>query len=164
MPSSAAITSAADVSLALVVLALGRLAVMLAVVMTHEIIQIVWIRKYQNKIDGVQASWTAWSPAMDTLPGNSTEEVAARARHLWRALDFASSAAFAAAIGVTPTRWNNVENSGSLSKEIAFKIVQKFPGITTDYLWFGRMDGMPLQRVRQFEITAGVAAKGRTRS
>ncbi len=103
-------------------------------------------------------------PRPDTLPGNSPAEVADRMRHLWRALEFPTSAAFAAAIGVTPTRWNNVENSGSLSKEIAFKIVQKFPGVTTDYLWLGRMDGMPLQRARQLEIPAGAPAKSRTRS
>jgi plasmid maintenance system antidote protein VapI len=85
-------------------------------------------------------------------------------RHLWRALEFPTSAAFAAAIGATATRWNNIENSGSLSREIAFRIVQKFPGVTTDYLWFGRMDGMPLQRVRQFEAAPGAPAKSRTRS
>ncbi len=101
---------------------------------------------------------------MDPLPGNSPEEVAARRRQLWRALEFPTSAAFAAAIGVTPTRWNNVENGGSLSKEIAFRIVQKFPGLTTDYLWFGRMDGMPLQRVRQLEVPPAALAKRKTRS
>jgi hypothetical protein len=103
-------------------------------------------------------------PRADTIPGNSPAEVAARLRHLWRALEYPTSAAFAAAIGASPTRWNNIENSGSLSREIAFKIVQKFPGVTTDYLWFGRMDGMPLQRVRQLEIPPGAPAKSRTRS
>jgi DNA-binding XRE family transcriptional regulator len=103
-------------------------------------------------------------PRPDALPGNAPAEVAARMRHLWRALEFPTSAAFAAAIGASPTRWNNIENGGSLSREIAFKIVQKFPGVTTDYLWFGRMDGMPLQRVRQLEMPAGAAAKSRTRS
>ena len=50
------------------------------------------------------------------------------------------------------------------SREIAFKIVQKFPGVTTDYLWFGRQDGMPLQRVRQLDMAVGTPAKSRTRS
>jgi hypothetical protein len=103
-------------------------------------------------------------PRPNTLPGNAPAEVAARMRHFWRALEFPTSAAFAAAIGATPTRWNNIENSGSLSREIAFRIVQKFPGITTDYLWFGRMDGLPLQRVRQLEMPAGAPAKSKTRS
>jgi hypothetical protein len=103
-------------------------------------------------------------PRADTLPGNAPAEVAARMRHLWRALEYPTSAAFAAAIGASPTRWNNIENSGSLSREIAFRIVQKFPGVTTDYLWFGRMDGMPLQRVRQLEIPVGAPAKSKTRS
>ena len=110
------------------------------------------------------ATTLATRPRSDTLPGNAPAEVAARMRHLWAALEFPTSAAFAAAIGASPTRWNNIENSGSLSREIAFKIVQKFPGVTTDYLWFGRMDGMPLQRVRQLEMPAGAPAKSRTRS
>jgi hypothetical protein len=104
------------------------------------------------------------TPRADTMPGNAPAEVAARLRDLWRALEYPTSAAFAAAIGASPTRWNNIENSGALSREIAFKIVQKFPGVTTDYLWFGRMDGMPLQRVRQLEMPPGTPAKARTRS
>jgi hypothetical protein len=103
-------------------------------------------------------------PRPGAIPGSAPAEVAARLRHLWRALEYPTSAAFAAAIGASPTRWNNIEISGSLSREIAFRIVQKFPGLTTDYLWLGRMDGMPLQRVRQLETPAGAPAKGRTRS
>ena len=103
-------------------------------------------------------------PRAGAIPGSAPAEVAARLRHLWRALDYPTSAAFAAAIGASPTRWNNIEISGSLSREIAFRIVQKFPGLTTDYLWLGRMDGMPLQRVRQLETPGPAPAKGRTRS
>jgi len=103
-------------------------------------------------------------PRPDILPGSAPAEVAARMRHLWRALEYPTSAAFAAAIGASPTRWNNIESSGALSREIAFRIVQKFPGVTTDYLWFGRMDGMPLQRVRQLEIPLAPPARRRTRS
>ena len=103
-------------------------------------------------LDSVQISWTALSCPMVTVPGSTDREVAARLQRLWRALGYATSAAFAAHLGVSPTRWNNIELSGALSKDMAFRIVQKVPGITTDYLWFGRLDGVPVHRLRELEL------------
>lgn len=101
---------------------------------------------------------------MPTVPGSSSEEVAERLQRLWRALGYATSAAFAAHLEVSPTRWNNIENSGALSKDMAFRIVQKVPGITTDYLWFGRLDGLPVQRLRELELEGNPQAKTVKRS
>jgi len=41
-------------------------------------------------------------------------------------------------------RWNNMERGGALSKEVAFKLVRVFPAITTDWLWFGRIDHLSM--------------------
>lgn len=94
---------------------------------------------------------------MPSIPGSADREVAERLQRLWKQLGFPSSAAFAAHLGFSSTRWNNVELSGALSKDVAFRIVQKFPGITTDYLWFGKTDGMPVQRVRELSPEAPAA-------
>jgi hypothetical protein len=50
--------------------------------------------------------------------------------------------AFANFLGVDRGRWNNVECGAPLSKEMALRIVRKFPGVTLDWLFLGRTDGL----------------------
>lgn len=62
---------------------------------------------------------------------------------LREALDFEESAEFAREMGYTPTRWNNFENGQRLTRDVALRLVQKIPGLTTDWLFLGKTDGLP---------------------
>lgn len=78
----------------------------------------------------------------------------------------ASQTAFAATLKIETKRWNNLERGYPLSKEIAFTIVRRFPDVTTDWLWFGREDGLPVKLQREL-AEAGKASTppaGRSRS
>ena len=73
---------------------------------------------------------------------------------------------FAAMIGLEVKRWNNFERGKPLSKEVAFILVRKIPGLTTDWLWLGNESGLPLKLQRELEeagkaTTAATAVKGR---
>ena len=49
---------------------------------------------------------------------------------------------FAELLGVDRGRWNNVECGAPLSKEMALRIVRQFPGVTLDWLFLGRTEGL----------------------
>ena len=49
---------------------------------------------------------------------------------------------FAELLNVDRGRWNNVECGAPLSKEMALRIVRKFPGVTLDWLFLGRTEGL----------------------
>lgn len=66
---------------------------------------------------------------------------------------------FAKKIGLEVKRWNNFERGSPLSKEIALLLVQKIPGLTTDWLFLGREDGLP--RARQQELQDALRAVGK---
>ena len=69
-----------------------------------------------------------------------------RARRLREAMGFnerGAQLAFANFLGVDRGRWNNVECGAPLSKEMALRIVRKFPGVTLDWLFLGRTEGLP---------------------
>lgn len=63
---------------------------------------------------------------------------------------------FAARIGIEVKRWNNFERGSPLSKEIAILLVQKIPGLTLDWLFLGKEDG--LTRTRQLELADAMKA------
>ena len=68
-----------------------------------------------------------------------------RARRLREAMGFngrGAQQAFANFLGVDRGRWNNVECGAPLSKEMALRIVRKFPGVTLDWLFLGRTEGL----------------------
>lgn len=63
---------------------------------------------------------------------------------------------FAAKIGIEVKRWNNFERGSPLSKEIAILLVQNIPGLTLDWLFLGKEDG--LTRTRQAELADALKA------
>lgn len=75
-------------------------------------------------------------------------DTARRLRHLRETLGYNTAKSFAEFLGLGNQRWNNVENGAPLSKEIGFKLVQKVPGLTLDWLYFGKPDGLPLELAR----------------
>jgi transcriptional regulator with XRE-family HTH domain len=78
-------------------------------------------------------------------------ETAARVRTLRKLLGFESATDFADFLGISVTRLHNIEKDSPLSREVAFLIVDKVPGITLDWLYFGRLNGLSFdlaQRLR----------------
>lgn len=62
-----------------------------------------------------------------------------------------NAAAFARSIDITPPRWANFEAGMPLSREVAIKLVHKIPGLTLDWLYLGRTEGLTVQLSRQLE-------------
>lgn len=60
-----------------------------------------------------------------------------------------TATAFAMWLGITTQRWNNFENGMPLSKEVAILLVRKIHGLTLDYVFFGRTDGLSLELARK---------------
>jgi DNA-binding transcriptional regulator YiaG len=89
----------------------------------------------------------AIKPQHEEIPGQ-----ASRLRRLRDAYHFASASAFAATLGIPVTTYNSFENGAPLSRQAAFKIVQKIPGITLDWLYFDKPDGLPLDVLRRLGL------------
>jgi transcriptional regulator with XRE-family HTH domain len=90
------------------------------------------------------------------IPGKlprSDQERAERANRLRRALGYPQSSAFATFLRVSPQRWNNVENGKPLGSELAIRVVRAVPGLTLDWLYFGKADGMPFELARRLGET-----------
>lgn len=80
----------------------------------------------------------------EEVPGQSD-----RLKRLRKAYDFDTSTAFAAHLGISVQRWNAFENGAPLSREVAFKLVQKFSGLSLDWLYFGKTEALPLELARR---------------
>lgn len=80
---------------------------------------------------------------------SDNSQVARRLRVLRQVVAGENQTAFAARLGMEMKRWNNFERGFSLSKEIAFLIAQKIPGVTLDWLWLGNESGLPLKLQRE---------------
>lgn len=66
-------------------------------------------------------------------------------------MEFETAAAFAGFLAISAPRLSNVENGAPLGKDIAFRIAQRVPGITLDWLWFGKTGGLSLQLAQKLE-------------
>ena len=74
-----------------------------------------------------------------------------RARRLREASGFngrGGQQKFAELLGVERGRWNNTECGAPLSKEMAMRIVRKFPGVTLDWLILGSPEGLTVEMAR----------------
>lgn len=67
-----------------------------------------------------------------------------------------NQALFAAQIGIEYKRWNNFERGKPLSKDVAFRLVRIVPGLTLDWLFLGKEEGLPVSLQR--ELAAALAA------
>lgn len=75
---------------------------------------------------------------MESYIGNSRDALRKRLTALPEALGFASDAAFAAHLGISPQRWNAAKITGNLSKAVAELLIQKVPGMTYEWIWSGK--------------------------
>lgn len=74
--------------------------------------------------------------------------------------------AFAEWVGLQPKRWNNYLRGFPLPHEAALILVTKIPGVTYNWLWHGRLDGMPMALQDELEaagkrITSAPAARSK---
>lgn len=93
---------------------------------------------------------------MGTAGDDTDADVAIRCRVLTRLYAQGNSSLFAANVGISPTRWNNIERSGALSKDVARQIYRKYPEVSLDWLVRGRDDG--LTKPRSDELAAAFRA------
>jgi transcriptional regulator with XRE-family HTH domain len=82
-------------------------------------------------------------------PDGRNSLVAKRLRQLRKAESIERASDFADRLGVSVQRWNNFENGFPLSKEIAIQLVQTIPGLTLDWLFLGRTEGLTINLARR---------------
>ncbi len=83
------------------------------------------------------------------------EEVPGQGERLVRlrkAYGYETTTAFALFLEIAITTYSGFENGLPLSRQAAFKIVRKIPGITLDWLYFDKPDGLPLDVARRLGI------------
>jgi len=71
-----------------------------------------------------------------------------RLKRLREALGYETQTAFAERLGISLGRWNNFENGKPLSHEIVTKLLRLVPGLTSDWLYYGRTGGLPVETAR----------------
>lgn len=89
----------------------------------------------------------------------SDDAVADRCERLRRAVGFQKSAAFSTFLGVSPQRWNNVETGLPLGRDLAMTVVKALPGLTLDWLYRGRPEGLSLDMARRLGEVPAPARK-----
>lgn len=108
-------------------------------------------------LDSAESHGTSSFGAMAKKAAKSTkpepaEEIPGQAERLKRlrsAHGFATSTAFAAFLGIGFQRWNAFENGAPLSREVAFRLVRKFSGLSLDWLYFGKTEALPIELARR---------------
>jgi len=75
--------------------------------------------------------------------------VADRVKRLRAAINLISQQAMADYLGVGFNRWNNVERGLPLGLDLAIILCQRVPGLTLDWLYFGKPDGLSLDLARR---------------
>jgi hypothetical protein len=104
----------------------------------------------QNDIDGFKASLTALSAAMAVPKSHGKDSpIAQRAIRLRKAFGYDTATGFAKFLGVSVQRWSNVENGLPLGSQLALIVVRKVPGLTMDWLYLGKPDGLPMALARR---------------
>lgn len=82
-------------------------------------------------------------------PLGSNSPLALRARRLVQAMGFDTSAEFAEWLGVSATRWNNVERGYPLGGGLARILKQFIPGLSYEWLYHGNPDGLSVEMARK---------------
>ena len=105
--------------------------------------------------------------AMAQTDPDSDQAVAYRLQVLQEATSpGATQTAFAVKVGIEVKRWNNYLRGLPLPREAATILVRKFPGITYEWLWHGKLDAVPMRLQAELEaagkrITAAPVSRSR---
>lgn len=81
--------------------------------------------------------------SMAKTPDKLDTDLAERLQIIRIYSDSPSQTAFAARYGFELKSWNNYERGFSLPSWAAVQLVQKFPGLTLDWIYLGKEDGLP---------------------
>lgn len=84
---------------------------------------------------------------LEEIPGQ-----AERLRRLREAYDFPTTAAFARFLDIPLSTYNAFENGWALSRPTIFKICQRVAGVTSDWLYFDKADGLPFEVRRRLGL------------
>lgn len=88
--------------------------------------------------------------------GGKEAPVAKRLRVLRLAEGGDKSNVFAARMGFTPPAYSNFENGVPLSKPAAIQLATRVPGLTIDWLYMGREEGLSVDLRRRLSEAAEV--------
>ena len=71
-----------------------------------------------------------------------------RLRIMREILAGANQTEFAKLLGVDFKRWSNYERGYPLPREVAFLIDERFPGMSIEWLWYGRTTALSFEKFR----------------
>jgi transcriptional regulator with XRE-family HTH domain len=80
----------------------------------------------------------------EAIPGQSERLIRLR-----KALHYDTASGFAAYLGILQQRYSAFENGSPLSRDVVFRLIQKVPGLTSDWLYFGRPEGLSVDLARR---------------
>jgi len=72
-------------------------------------------------------------------------------RHHVAGSEQGSRARFAAQIGIEYKRWNNFERGYPIPRDMAIHLVRAIHGLTLDWVYLGRQDGLSMRLQRELE-------------
>lgn len=87
-----------------------------------------------------------------------------RIRQLQAVLGHDSDVAFALDLKISQSRLSNILRGAPIGKEVAFRLVRKVPGLTTDWIWFGNPAGLPVRLAQLLEAASDAPRKAMTGS
>jgi len=90
-------------------------------------------------------------------------QTAQRMRQLQLLLGHETDTAFAKDLDISLSRLNNLFHGAPIGKDLAFRLVGRVPGLTLDWIWFGKTDGLPVQLARSLDGPTMRPGKPRTR-
>ena len=96
------------------------------------------------------------------MPPPSPDSTTTRLRLLRKVHGYETGAAFAAFLGISVQRWNNVEIGHPLGKDLAFTLVKKIPGLSLDWLFYGNPAALPVELAKRLGEFGGADRKGTT--
>ena len=76
------------------------------------------------------------------MSDKNNKVIGRRLRPLRKSLGYEYANTFARHLGIQDNRWTNLENGYPLSREMAFLLVRKVSGLSLDWLWRGKTDGL----------------------
>lgn len=94
-------------------------------------------------------------------PARNHGEMAARLRHLRLTFFGDNARAWANFINISYKRWNNFECGYPLSLDAAHHLVRVIPGMTLDYLYYGKIDGLPYELAVRLGLVGGTGGSPR---
>ena len=71
-----------------------------------------------------------------------SQAIGRRLRLLRQVKGYRHANAFAAFLGIPPSRWNNLERGYPLSIQVALLLCRRVSGLSLDWIYFGRTDGL----------------------